>query len=78
MKKDDTVEAVKNFVYAIFCIIMTLGNVMTFFDSASKQDTYHTIVSAFFAIIFGFGTFGCVCSFIDNITNVIAEKSKKK
>lgn len=56
---------------------MTLGNIVGFFDSVSKQDTFDTIVCAFFAIIFGFGIFGCAYSFIDNLTNAIAEKSKR-
>lgn len=75
MKKDYTVEAVKNFVSAIFGIIMTPGWLV---EASKTDDTFNAFVFAFLAIIFGFGTFGCVCSFIDNITSAIAEKSKKK
>lgn len=77
MGKDYVVEAVKDIAGCIFCIILTLGNILTFFDRVSEHETYPAIGYAFLAIIFGFGTFGCVCSFFDNITSAIAEKTKR-
>lgn len=74
MKKDYAVEAVKDFVGGISGIIMTLG---AFFTAVSKDDTFAAIGFTFLAFIFGIGTFGCACSFIDNITSAIAEKSKR-
>lgn len=77
MKKDYAVEAVKDFFGGIFGIIMTLGGIAAFIEAVSKHDTFPAIGFAFMAIIFGFGVFGCACSFIDNITSAIAEKSKR-
>lgn len=77
MKKDYVVEAVKDFAGGIFAIIMTLGETVAFFNAVSKHDTFAAIGVAFLVIIFGIGTFGCACSFIDNITSAIAEKSKR-
>ena len=74
MKKDYTVEAVKYFICVIFGIIMTLGYL---FSADETDDTFEAFVFAFLAIIYGFGTFGCAYSFIDNITSAIAEKSKR-
>lgn len=74
MKKDYTVEAIKYFICVIFGIIMTLGYLVAAY---ATDETFKAFLFAFLAIIYGFGTFGCAYSFIDNITSAIAEKSKR-